>query len=499
MASTFWSGRRLHKRKPDGRERTEPVPAVDARSFLLPLNKPLAAAAVDDPSTRPIRSKKPRLDNDETKTVSPKDPIVAPPPPPPLATTTHVAEHTLDSLFSSAVARQIVSDARQLANTYRAEKKEDIAMRVGVSATEAVRSRMAQKKRQVRGDLLYKQFMGNFMLFKMYRYGPQMEFIRAAAAALIPQMFGDDFDIHRERISREYGITNFQPTILLTMPRRRGKTEGAAAVEASALYTFGGESSIFAAVFRQASDMLQLVYMRICELPGGKERVVRKSVGKIECSVTKSRTDITGRCRAYAGTVNSARGVKTTRVWADEASFLNPKFIISNVFANMLMKNCTVILLSSPPTDTNNIFHQMCIAKDTSGNPVFKWIRVDAMCEDCHNKKALQCPHKTLPTPPWISGTEAQDTVREIMGKVAPRDYRIEILGLAESGDVNAFDQDLIDGFLKQPRYHFKAPPDFIFISVDPSGGGSSDTGLMATAIDAEGRTVVSNTSALLY
>ena len=268
----------------------------------------------------------------------------------------------------------------------------------------------------------------------------------------------------------------------------------AASVEAACLYVLGGKSAVFAAFFFQSSEFKKMVFNFVCQLPDGQKMIMVNNAKVLVVSRKFNVDDPTrGIMMIFAGGLgNSARGFTAVRIYYDEASFANPNFICTNVFAGMLLENVFIFLISSPPDDSNNVFNQMCHAKNTRGEHIFKWIRVEAMCESCQRAKKTKCPHVTLAIPPWHAGSEERATIEAVLGVIDPRRYRIEILGVAEGTDVAAFPLENINVLLMQPEIRFLGSgPDFIGVSVDPSSDGESETGLTAVARDAEGRMVV--------
>lgn len=401
-------------------------------------------------------------------------------------------EQQIDDIFSGEIWDEILADNDQLVQVYREQNEENEKLITGMNYYEGIMCRLNEKRKKIKGDMIYREFMDNFAQFRVYRYGPQMDVIRACVGALIPQMFGDSFETHKERITREYGITDFRQQVLASMPRRCGKSKVAAMIEANCLYTFGGLCAVFAAYFFQSKELKGMIHEFVCQLPGGREMCVINNQKVLMVSKFKDKNDRTaGLLHAFAGKVNSARGFTAHRIYYDEASFADANFITSNVFAGMLLDKTFVFLISSPPDGSNNVFNQLCHALDVRGRPVYKWIRVEGMCPKCSQEKKTNCPHISFPKPPWHASAEQLKTIELVMSKIDPRRYRIEIKGIAETTDTDAFPRDNVQKFMELDRLHFGRAPEFIAIAVDPSGDGESDTGLAAMALDERGRTVV--------
>lgn len=398
-----------------------------------------------------------------------------------------------NTLRTGLIIATFLAHATELTAVFKGKEDELNKMAVGLSFDAGIALAGKKHRVEVRGDLLLKEMLNLFSYFKVNKFEPQMQVIRAAMSGLVPQIFGDTFAANRERIQRVYGYTDFRKEVLATMPRRFGKTYVAAMVEAVAMYVLQGQTALFAAFFFQASEFKNTVYQLFCQLPGGKQRIVGNNQKELLISRTHSRDDpLCGRIRAFAGKVDAARGFKAHRIYFDEASFADGNFIVSNVFAGMMLKNTFAFLISSPPTDSNSVFNQMCNSKNARGEFIFKWIRIEGACENCRReKKASACDHIVMPTPPWHGSKEDRKTIDLVMKEIDPARHQTEILGITSDNDVAAFPHAYIAQYQKLNEVHFRRAPEFIAISIDPSGAGASDTGMTAMSRDENGRTVV--------
>ncbi len=416
---------------------------------------------------------------------------------------TRISDDSPTGLLYENSKRQVFArDAQQLLDTYVEMDAERIKRLRGISSEDAMESALEASKARVRGDVLFRQFMANFSLFKMVRYAPQMEVVRACQGPLIKQMFGEEFDIHKERITREYGITDFRGEVMITMPRRRGKTQIVGAIEASAATVIeNGVTAIFASVFSQASDLMNIIHDFICQLPDGKRMITQKNSRRMTVSKNKLKSDSTATViRAFSGSTNSARGFKATRIYVDEAGFVKEEFIIKNIFAGMLLLHTMLVMISSPPAK-GKPFDRLCNARNARGELMFKRIRIDLMCEDCRekNKFATTCNHVMLPHPPWLAEDEQQETIRVVMSDMDPMSYRQEILGLADDLDVECFPEITLRRLRLDERVTFTSPPEYILVGVDPAGEGTSETAVCAMTLNACGEHVVSCFFYFLY
>lgn len=404
--------------------------------------------------------------------------------------------------LDNPVFTEIMCDVDMLHEAYTEEVKQDCLKRTGIPYEEAIRSGTDSSTRIVKGDLILREYISNLQYFKIMKFGPQLEVIRTFTAALLSQMFGRTWAEHRERVLERYGYDDCKKEILVTMPRRCGKSAIASLLEANALVTLGGPSAIFAPHLFQSQEFAKLVKVWICQMPNGDKMMVVDNQKKVKVSRTFNKDEVcelggAGEMYVFSGSVNSARGFTAKRVYFDEASFASDDFITSHVFAAMLLADVSVLLISSPPDNSNAVFNQLCHFKNKQGEPVFKWIAVENMCPKCQQDRKIKCPHKILAIPPWQSGSEERTTIEEVLGQLDPRRYRIEILGVSEGTDVSAFPRELVDNFQNMPEMKFTQNPQFIGIAVDPSAEGESETGIVAAAIDDSGNYVVRLVTAL--
>jgi hypothetical protein len=279
------------------------------------------------------------------------------------------------------------------------------------------------------------------------------------------------------------------------MPRRRGKTEIAAVIEAAAMVTFQGRAGIFASVEAQTKEMLGTIYNRIVEFCSDIKEITRRTANMVEYSPKQERRDPQrGMIYAFSGKVDSARGKRMHRVYVDEASFTKANVITKNVFAAMLMAGTFVLMVSSPPDDQTHIFARMCNHKRSDGTSTFKYIRIDNTCDDCRQKPwVTRCPHVRLPAPRWLASNAEMDMIRDVLSKIDPIAYKHEILGIMADDDLFVYPGAVVDKFEKLARLTFTKPPDYVLVGVDTSSSGSSESAICAMAMDGDYNQVVSN------
>lgn len=370
----------------------------------------------------------------------------------------------------------------------------------GVSQLEYISSIKETTKRATLGDYRIAKFNEYMASFNMHRYAPQMKVVSYALSGLIPLMFGDAFEHHQARIEREYRLTDFRGHIYISFPRRRGKTQIMAAIEAAGQAVMGGKTALFAAVLQQASDLKDIIHSKLLEIlpkewirANNSRRMV---IAKPGCSEHDPNAHV-GVIRCYSSSVTSARGFTASRIHFDEASFAKAEFYLKNVFAGMLLKNTFVLMVSSPGKD-DTPFAKLCSAKKPKNNPndedqyENKVLILNNICDKCRrNRKKTQCKHTTMPDPPWFVTREQQEKIRRIMIKISYEAYRAEFMGISESDAVKVFTEESLQRMYNRPRVKFAKPARYVIIGLDPSGGGRSESAVCAMTEDDQGNVVV--------
>lgn len=140
------------------------------------------------------------------------------------------------------------------------------------------------------------------------------------------------------------------------------------------------------------------------------------------------------------------------------------------------MKDTALFALSSPEGSQN--FFSKWINLEVNGEPFFYVCDCQLICEECRKlepDKRILCEH-VKQTAHWLSskkgkrlkvlyGTDSATIAKELMGVIAD-DY------------LPCFPADLIKETFAAPAVLTKSSPKYVFITVDPSGGGMSQLGI---------------------
>ena len=167
----------------------------------------------------------------------------------------------------------------------------------------------------------------------------------------------------------------------------------------------------------------------------------------------------------------------------EEAARLDPK-VFQETIAPLLGVAYTALLGISTPMEEECQYSQMMQLKDVDGTPLFRTMEVSLVCDACKAKgdkvTMSTCPHKQYERPPWKQDDARQNLVKALMS-TDPALLLRETAGLTMSSATTAFSHDAIQAFETRKigadvDTHFI---DALYMAVDPSGGGNSETAVM--------------------
>jgi len=152
--------------------------------------------------------------------------------------------------------------------------------RAGVYAeSEAQPARDDDDFHHVRGDEIVKNIEALLTYFGPSRM--QRMLLRAAVNAILPILYGDDWDHVRRRVLRERGIDDVMPFINLTVSRRFGKTTAIAMLVVAILYYADGiRVGVFSTGQRATSQLLKKVgslWNRLPAYTNAAQRIINRT------------------------------------------------------------------------------------------------------------------------------------------------------------------------------------------------------------------------------
>ena len=196
------------------------------------------------------------------------------------------------------------------------------------------------------------------------------------------------------------------------------------------------------------------------------------------------------RFHSFPSSVAGLKGQGGKVVILEEASRLD-EAVFTEVCLPLLGVSNTSLLAISTPLEENNFFSQLLLAKKPNGASLFKNITIELICAACREAKSFDCPHMAAKLPSWKSVARGE-MVKTLMENNKDMWLR-EQAGVITSRDTSAFDRPSIDAcFLNRfPILKLLAQDDRMYVSIDPSGGGFSQTACIAACVDAQTKCLV--------
>jgi len=157
-------------------------------------------------------------------------------------------------------------------------------------------------------------------------------------------------------------------------------------------------------------------------------------------------------------------------VIVDEAHFL-PRRSIENGPLAMLLQQARVVMASTPPTGISGI-QSILEGKLPDGSPICTVVDFEFNCPRC---KIIQVDHpeyvcvERFYLRPHIHDSESVMIMRAAYGPDSDA-YKREALGSAVVGSHDFIPNEHVKMMRESPSYQPKMPPQYVYISCDPSG-----------------------------
>ena len=319
----------------------------------------------------------------------------------------------------------------------------------------------------------------------------QRNFHRHMINACLPKIFGAEWDTSSESILQRLGLTDtkISSQVVISTPRRWGKTWSVSMFVAACLYCIPGFSVIIYSVAdRQSQMMMETAVSMFDTLDGGRDRHVKKNS---EYFIVRSASGGVSTLQCLPGTSATTRGVGGALIILEEAGFMKEEIFYVNVVPLLGVNGTALIGISTPPEELGNYYLRLFDCQDEEGEDIFTTIKVELVCPECMDKGVTHCAHKVDPPPAWKS--EKRRKMQEAIYAKNRRYFLREVLGVPIPTDIHVFPGQLVDAFLTpalltnpalastvtDPMGPEKAK--FVIIGIDPCGGGSqSDTSFCA-------------------
>lgn len=362
--------------------------------------------------------------------------------------------------------------------------------RAALFSPESDRYKTKDIEGQARLDVFFK-FMQRVDEKYMRRSLGQRDFHRNFLVACLPHVVGESaWSKHRHYYLSLFDEDSYKAEVLVTTPRRFGKTTAVAMFVAALMCCCPRMwVSIFSTGKRASKSLLVQIKEVISSVPTMEKRVISSNVEELWVQPVNTTTKKDqSRCYSYPSSVKGLKGVSAKVIVMEEASRLSTD-VFYEVVVPLLGVNNTAVLGISTPLGEDNYYSALTGLKDENNLPLFKSLSVELVCPVCRKKDESQmsCVHRMDVLPPWKSQGR-QEKVKRIMASV-PELFMQEAMGIVVSSRHGVFSKTQTENMGSGLRGKLDLEPivvereDPIFISVDPTGGGSSKMALVSFAV----------------
>lgn len=343
----------------------------------------------------------------------------------------------------------------------------------------------SKKKQSAQGDKLMlrlKQLLDYIPLtYKGWeRSKMQKMFHRNFMQATCMHLYRHDPDIDIDNIMKMNGFSNLKQQVLCLTPRRFGKSTSVAMfVAAYGLTVPYSEQCIFSTGRRASQKLLELIRDMI--KAGENKDMFIKCNGETMLLQGPDPLDVR-KIHSYPSCAKTLRGCGGDVVYMEEAAFMALD-VFFEVIVPLLEMETTALIAISTPLDGMNFYSEMFELKGGDGQPLFNQLRIGMSCEKCQKAgKAADCTHMASVVPPWKSAAKF-DMVKAIYGD------RKDILARESMGQItndaaSIFSQGMVEKMLAKEEWDLKAGTKYVFLGVDPNGGGDSQMAIVTMVME---------------
>ena len=308
----------------------------------------------------------------------------------------------------------------------------------------------------------------------------QKTFHRNFMQATCLHLYRNDADIDLDKIMRMNKFDNLKQQVLCLTPRRFGKSTSVAMFVASYVLTVPySEQCIFSTGRRASQKLLELIRDMI--KAGTEGWRFMKCNGETMLIQGDTPLDIR-KVHSYPSCAKTLRGCGGDVVYMEEAAFMALD-VFFEVIVPLLEMETTALIAISTPLDGMNFYSEMFELKGGDGQPLFNQLRIGLSCGKCQAAgKAADCTHMKDIIPPWKSAAKF-DMVKAIYGDRKDLLAK-ESMGQITSDQCSVFPEKLINRMMERPEYKLRNAAKYIFLGVDPNGGGASEMAIITMTME---------------
>jgi len=175
----------------------------------------------------------------------------------------------------------------------------------------------------------------------------------------------------------------------------------------------------------------------------------------------------------------------------DEMAFIPPELFFKVIVPILQMQNTCLFALSSPEGSQN--FFSKLINLKVNGENFFRVCDCQMICEECRKlepDKQILCNH-VKQTAKWLNSKKGQ-RLKLLYGADSATVAK-EMMGIIADDYLPCFPAERIEALFVAPVKKTLSTPKYVFITVDPSGGGMSQLGICSAYYDDDLNFVVSS------
>ena len=168
----------------------------------------------------------------------------------------------------------------------------------------------------------------------------------------------------------------------------------------------------------------------------------------------------------------------------DEMAHCDDALITDVVLPILQMKNTALLGLSSPEGSQNLFSRWINLKDDVTGEPFFRVCDCIMICEECRKlekEEQILCNH-VKQTAHWINNDKSMRL--RLLYKDDPARALKEFAGMISDDIIPCFQVADIARLFTRPAYLASATPKYVFVTCDPSGGGTSQLAICSGYYD---------------
>jgi hypothetical protein len=309
------------------------------------------------------------------------------------------------------------------------------------------------------------------------RSDDQVRFHNEMLLICLPSIFKEDWNRNSAAIVRATQLAfDFDIMgLIISTPRRFGKTTAVASFVAAMLLECAGVSIIVYATGKRAAEQLS---RQAWEIMGPYTCTEGRTVEVRNQELTRLRRfGVKTELRCVPSNAVTARGTGGAVIILEEFGFMDDTFFRTVVVPILSVSGSRIIAISSPSDQAvNHMRTSMDAIDQRTGKNLFKSISVTRMCPACAAVSKIDCDHVIPSNPPWRTSADENRLLALYDG--SEREGHRELLGAVVSSDTCAFGLLDLERLFKTKAgcYAMVGPgaerPQRIYIAFDPSAGG---------------------------